>query len=622
MTNKEIYDIAKDCYINGNNAKLKNVLPDHYLCKDEKFSLRSGIKLHHGSIFDVARDTKELQQWSNNNYKLSGKYSDELSVVLLPSAPSVRIEIKNKRLFRALLTDTSNDCIDITHNVYFLKGIPLSLLVADSGCIHGAVISNLGDDELIKILTSPFPDERIIDCEFMALYIFFTPMICDTFDDVFTFLKNLGFRVPVTMNTTIPKWNRAIESAKLAAGSGTAGYKCNQVLTAYSSLKMVDVLSTNIQNRWGVLTHISTATLFEVVSVTWGTIVDNNVVVVVPIVTFRFGQNTIVNDINACPDITINKDKHLLHKRIVGFKLSDINKYCVGDMFTASLGDNGDLVLERRYGSGKVPILAPTCPKCNNSIDASGGRLVCVNVKCPSVVLGTINKWVDKFCVVDNGVLVDFLRRYEISNIADIYSVVDSGDMSIVEYLPIFDAVENSRKDSSAFLNILMPFLSIEECERIMISLPFGVVDFDRVSGHLFMGDTLNSAGVKGDNIDKILNFIECNKLQFRDILRKYLGCEGQSKLYGRVFVIVGLLRDMDSIRYEAVINENGGRVVSKIAQYITGCVYGEFADKASLDVIGGLAKHRDIAIYSEEEFIKQFMSTQKGGLHGQRRRI
>jgi len=488
----------------------------------------------------------------------------------------------------------------------------MSLLVADNGCIHGAVVSELASDELTKLLTSPFPDERILDCNFIAIYTFFTPMICESIDDSFTFLKKLGFSTPVTINTTIPKWDRAVESAKLAAGSGYAGYKCDKILTAYSNTKMIDLLSANVQNRWGVLTPILMSTLFEVSRISWDTIVEDNSVNVVPVVVFRFGHNTIVNSIIFDQDTVLDKENRLLYKKIRGFKTIDIGKYCIGDMFVASLGDNRQLVLERRFGSGKIPILTPGCPQCKQAVDVRDNKLFCVNVRCPSVVLSSVHVWADKFCDVKDDVLIDFLRRYEVASLSDIYSIADSGDMSIAQYLPIFNGVEKSREHPAEFLNIILPFLTIDECKQVMAVLHFGSTEIDFIISNLFTDTKLTNAGLSDTSIDKVLKFIDGNRLQFVNIIKHYLGSPEKHELYKRTFVVVGLLRDTDKTRYEKIINNRGGRVVSNITPYISGCIYGKFVESTSLDAVKELAKHKDIAIYSEEEFTKQFVGTQK----------
>lgn len=612
MTNKELYEIAKDCYIDSDNTKLRKVLPGHYLCRDEKFILCDGIKLSHGSVFDVVRDSIELSLWADANYKSSGIYSDDLLVVLVPDAPGVRLEIKDKRLVRALLINGSGDCIDITHNIHFLKSIPLSLLVADSGCIHGAVISTLPEEELYKLLISPLPDESILDCEFVAVYTYFIPSICDTTSNAFEFLKNLGFKIPISMVTNIPKWNRTIESAKLAAGSGSIGYKCSRVLTLYNNIKMVELFGAKTTNRWGVLTNISMGSLFEVVGVTWDTNVKDNKICVIPVITFKFGHNLIVNYVKD-QTIEVNIENNMFHKRVVDFNVGEIDRYCVGDMFVGSLANDNTLFLERRYGSGKVPLVAPSCPKCGNGVDLRNRQIFCVNIKCPAVIVTSIREWVNRFCVnVDGYALLNFLRGFEISGIADIYSIADSGDMLLLEYIQIFDGVVNSRNRPKDFFMVLMPFLSVHEAETLSMPFSMGSPNTDGVIDHIFTMTTLSSMGMHDVAANKIIHFFEQNRMALINVLRKYYQFPGHHPLYGRTFIIEGLLYERDIAKYAAVIYKHGGRVIAGVVPYVTGFLLGKFAGADTINRIKEFAKNRDIAIYSEEEFTKQFIESQK----------
>lgn len=605
MTNRELYNIAKECIFTGDTKIFSSILPNHYLAKDENFVLPEG-KSKYGFMFNSVNDVAELDVWASGNYKLSGKYSDELTMVLLPKSPNVCLEIKNRFIYKALWVVTPGMLVDITHNIHFVGEVPICRMPSDSGYVFGSIVSKLSDQELYKLMISPFPDEQILDCNFVVSCAHFIPTVFDKIDDMFETLNKIGFKTAVLLNTTIPKWGRVIESAKLVAGSGNLEYECTKVLTSYSDIEMVDLLSTTTINKWGVTTDITPTTLFEVVGLFWDTVVDNGRSNVIPVVAFKYGNYPLDNITTG--QIEIGTKSRVFYKKIFGFNVQDIGKYCVGDMFSCTIKD-GIIILNRAYGSNKIPILSPACPKCGHGLDVSVNKLFCVNIRCPSVVMSSILVWVDKFCVgVGDDVLLDFMRRYEITNIGDIYEVADANIMSIVEYLPIFNGIENSRAQPSEFLNILMPFLGEKECAAIMVTLHFDSAETDRTISHLFTDTTLSKMGIDNTSINKILNFIDSSRTLFANIMKRYLRCSDKHELYRRVFAVVGLLYDKDLVKYEMIINKYGGRVVSKVVPYITGCIYGKYVEQSALNIIRELAKHKDIAIYSEEEFTERFV--------------
>jgi hypothetical protein len=501
MTNKELYNIAKECCDTGNIQRFSSILPRHYLAKGEKFVLPEGSSKY-GIMFNAVNNAIELDAWSADNYKLSGKYSDELTIVLLPKPSNIYIEIKDRFVYKALWMVTPGMTVDITHNIHFVGGVSICRMPSDNGYILGSIVSRLSDQELYKLIISPFPDEQILDCNFVVSCAHFIPIVFDKIGDVFETLNKIGFKTAVLLDTTIPKWSRTIESAKLVAGSGNLEYQCIKVLTFYSDIKMIDLLSTATISKWGVTTDIAPTTLFEVAGISWDTVVDNNRISVIPVVAFKYG-NYILDGI-PIGQIEIDTNRRVFYKKIVGFNIQDIGAYCVGDMFSCVVSD-GSIILDRRYGSGKIPILAPACPKCGHSIEVSGNKMFCVNIKCPSVVLNIIQSWVDKFCVgLDKYILLDFVRRYEIVNIGDIYTVADSGDMSIVEYMPIFIGVEKSRENPGDFLHLLMPFLSTEQCDGIMVSFSLMSITPEYSIKHIFAPNTLSRLGFDVKTIDKI----------------------------------------------------------------------------------------------------------------------
>ena len=602
MTNKELYDIAKECRDTGNTQRFNNILPNHYLAKGEKFVLLEGNSKY-GAMFNSINNVAELDAWASSNYKLSGRYSDELTIALLPKLLNIRLEIKNRFIYKALWMITPGMNVDITHNIHFIGGVPICRMPSDNGYILGSIVSKLSNQELYKLMISPFPDEQILACDFVVSCAHFMPIVFDEIGDMFETLNRIGFKTAVLLGTTTPKWSRAIESAKLVAGSGNLGYACTKVLTSYSDIEMVDLLSTTTINKWGVTTDISPTTLFEVVGLSWDTVVDNGQVNIMPVVAFKYGNYPLEGV--APGQIKIDTKARVFYKKIFGFNVRDIDKYCIGDVFSCVIKD-GQILLERKFGSGKIPILAPGCPKCGYRVDVRDNKMFCINPRCPAVILGSVQTWVDKFCPqVGQHIMVDFMRRYEISNIGDIYMVADSGDMSIVEYLPIFEGVEKSRQAPGEFLNVLMPFLDFPICDRIMASFSVSSMGVEHTIDQIFLPSTLARLELDGDIIDKTLEFLDTNKVQFVNFMRRYREPPSKHKLYKRTFFIDGLLYDRDRFKYEKVISNYCGRVISNFMPYVTGVIYGKYIDSVTMGAIKQLATHKDVAIYSEEEFNK-----------------
>jgi len=198
------------------------------------------------------------------------------------------------------------------------------------------------------------------------------------------------------------------------------------------------------------------------------------------------------------------------------------------------------------------------------------------------------------------------MRRYEIANIGDIYAIADAGEMSIVEYMPIFGGVEKSRELQAEFLNIVMPFLDIKECDMLMVSLGLSSSHIDHIISHIFSSKTLESMGFDDPKIEKVIKYIESNRIGFVRLLRHYFKYPPCHVLDRRTFFIDGLLYEKDKNKYEKIITgKYCGRVISHFSPFITGFIYGKYIDKETLEAVKQLSAHKDVAIYSEEEFNK-----------------
>jgi hypothetical protein len=592
MTNEELYEIVKE----GNPDKVKIIMPLHHVATGGKFILNE-YKSNHAIKFDPANNTADLVAWERNNYKLSGKYSDDLINILLPYEPNILIEIKNGRIYKALWLASVGLHIDITHNIYFIKNVPMCKFAFKSGYLYGAIVSNISHDELYGLVTSPFPDEQILNCSFIVSYGVVDYEICETMSDLFEALTSSGFVCAAYLKTTIPKWSRTIESSKLWAG-GTLGYKCENVLTAHNSMKMVNMLSTHKLNRWGVFTFISPSTLFEVVNITWDTIVDTRVIIF-PVIAFKFA-GAISGKFDS--DIVIDEENNLLFKKLLNFKKSDIARYCIGDMFFGGVDSKGDFVLSKKFGSSVVPRVTPTCPKCNNAIDVIDDILYCINNKCPAVTMSNIRSWIDAFCPGINPVIIaDFLHKYEITDLGGLYITADTNDMS--NYQQILNAVKKSREVPHEFLNIILPFLTLKECDSIMTNFWLSSTELHYAVSRIFTSKNLESMDIGEDNISRLLEYMERNSLFFICVIGAYLQHVSMHPLYKKTFFVDGLLYEKDRIKYETILNKYGGRVVSNFGPFINGCIYGKYISSEMLNVVKQLAAHKSIAIYSEEEF-------------------
>lgn len=89
--------------------------------------------------------------------------------------------------------------------------------------------------------------------------------------------------------------------------------------------------------------------------------------------------------------------------------------------------------------------------------------------------------------------------------------------------------------------------------------------------------------GMTSDKALDVVEWIERNKAWFKCTLEAFMGIKiNNSKLFGKTFVISGLLYERDKLSMEAKIRDMGGRVIDhgKNVDYI---IVGQFADEGLL---------------------------------------
>jgi NAD-dependent DNA ligase len=195
----------------------------------------------------------------------------------------------------------------------------------------------------------------------------------------------------------------------------------------------------------------------------------------------------------------------------------------------------------------------------------------------------------------------------------------ESGLLALAsEYQLLFDGIKKSRENPNEFLHLLMPFLDLESCDKIMMNFWLSSMDIEITIKHLFAPSTLSRLGFSEEVIMQILYFLDTFKVKFVNIMYKYHKIPNSNfisdKLYKRTFFIEGLLYDKDRAKYEAIINKYCGRVVSSLAPYVTGVIYGIWIDRSVLAAARELSTYKDVAIYSEEEFNK-LVNQANGGI-------
>lgn len=569
----EAYRIAVD---SGNIEALKTAFPKHWMVTGIKPTMTKR-ELAFSDVFPEAYEMREVDEWVSRAYILSGKHSYEQLVVYIPAGTPLRLEYENHELKHAWITNNGVG-IDVAHNVPFIESIPHDQNPMKSGSVHGVLLEQDGVDigaELQKVDTS----EVIPKLNFMVCYI-----IDNSVNSMLASLetcKLIGFTVAVHVPATINKWDAVKKSASLAIGSGALGYECYKILMMHDDYRLIDKLQGKDINRWGFVAHIKHPRMLgEIKQIDWRTEVFENKIVVIPHILFSYNNELLFNI--GVPDLTKSTDGIAELRATYADIIS--GKYRIGDVVAFIVEDQKfvSVVLEVR---GKSASVTPSgCPKCGYMLDVWVDKVICTNPKCVELIRNNIQTWVSAYGpMIDERVLLSFITAFSVLSIADIYTTFDKGDVADEWYPRLHEAVNDSRDQGMGkFLTIICQKITDVEGLRIDSFAHGRTQDICGVR----ISQLVDVTGMTVDKAEEVVEWIERNRVWFKHTLDAFVGDEiRKNKLFGKTFIISGLLYERDKLSMEGKIREVGGRVIDtskgKGVDYI---IAGRFADEKMIN--------------------------------------
>lgn len=564
----EAYEIAIE---SGDKEQLKAIFPKHWLITGIKPTLTKK-ELAFADKFPEAYEMKEVDEWVTNAYVLSGKHSYEQLAVYIPAGVQLRLEYENHTVKHAWLIENGIGT-DVAHQIPFIESIPSEQNPMKSGFVHGVIYGC--DDisaELQKIDTSvDIPKLKFVVCYLIDKSI--NSMLASL--DTHTLLGfTVAMRVPVTVN----KWDAVKKSASLAIGSGAAGYECYKILVMHDDYRLIDKLQGKDINRWGFIAHIKHPRILgEVKSVDWRTEIFEHKVVVIPHVVFSINNDSLF-------DVGVPG----LKKSTDGFAEMRVNyadiisgNYRIGDV-VAFMTENQKFTYITLEMQGKSSGVTPSgCPKCGHMLDVWMDKVVCTNPKCVEIIRNNIGAWINAYCTfIDEDVLMAFIRTYGIVSVTDIYTTFDRRVISEEKFAWILKVVEHSRSCGlSKFISLICPKITDVEAERMVNFARLDVATLCDMSATQME----NVTGMTSDKAADVFEWFVRNRTWFKHTLDAFAGDKIlKSKLFGKTFIISGLLYERDKLNMETKIREFGGRVVdtNKGVDYV---IAGQFADEKLL---------------------------------------
>lgn len=282
---------------------------------------------------------------------------------------------------------------------------------------------------------------------------------------------------------------------------------------------------------------------------------------------------------------------------------------------------------ELRTGKEKKIHFPKTCPVCNSKLFKEESEAVwrCVNIDCPAQVVERIIHFVSKDAMDIRGFGEANVRKfYELGLLKDIPGIYKLnfkkigemegfGEKSITK---LQEAIESSKQQP---LNRLIFALGIrfvgETTAKTLARAVTHLTDFKKIS--LEDLQNLEDVGPKvGGSIFEFFSNKENIKL-LEELEKIGLQLKSEKKdfttggnLAGQSFLFTGTLPTLKRSDAEAMVEKNGGQILSGVSAKLNYLVVGEDAgsklDKAK--------KLNTVKIISEEEFLKMIPPSPKGG--------
>ena len=237
------------------------------------------------------------------------------------------------------------------------------------------------------------------------------------------------------------------------------------------------------------------------------------------------------------------------------------------------------------------------CPVCGHSLvrEADAADLKCVNMSCPATVAGRIINFVSRDCMDVKGFGDEYIRKLVeagfLKDISDVYSLASKRDVLIEAHIlglekntdKLLEAIETSRKDSPAdrvLGGLGIPGVGKATAKELIRT--FGSIDAiaqadkEALSQASDIGE-ITAEGIYGffhdpDNMALIGRLKEAGLCFERS--EENLG----TSLAGLSICITGTLPGMSRDEASALIEKNGGKVVSSVSKKTSFLLMGEDA--------------------------------------------
>ncbi|MBO4682224.1 MAG: NAD-dependent DNA ligase LigA [Clostridiales bacterium] len=237
------------------------------------------------------------------------------------------------------------------------------------------------------------------------------------------------------------------------------------------------------------------------------------------------------------------------------------------------------------------------CPVCGHSLvrEADAADLKCVNMSCPATVAGRIINFVSRDCMDVKGFGDEYIRKLVeagfLKDIADVYSLASKRDELIEAHIlglekntdKLLDAIETSRKDSPAdrvLGGLGIPGVGKATAKELIRT--FGSIDAIAQAGKEALSQASDIGGITADGIYGF--FHDPDNMALIGRLKEAGLCFERSQenlgtsLSGLSICITGTLPGMSRDEASALIEKNGGKVVSSVSKKTSYLLMGEDA--------------------------------------------
>jgi len=255
------------------------------------------------------------------------------------------------------------------------------------------------------------------------------------------------------------------------------------------------------------------------------------------------------------------------------------------------------VVESKRPSDWRLYQMPNECPVCGHSLvrEADAADLKCVNMSCPATVAGRIINFVSRDCMDVKGFGDEYVRKLVeagfLKDIADVYSLASKRDELIEAHIlglekntdKLLDAIETSRKDSPAdrvLGGLGIPGVGKATAKELIRT--FGSIDAIAQADKEALSQASDIGGITAEGIYGF--FHDPDNMALIGRLKEAGLCFERSQenlgtsLAGLSICITGTLPGMSRDEASALIEKNGGKVVSSVSKKTSYLLMGEDA--------------------------------------------